>query len=132
MTRRKAAPPPAASIDEQALLADIIEHPGDDTPRLIYADWLDDHGEADRADFIRLQCQLGEMEDVPYRERQYDQLQERVRKLLAKHRKRWQAALPAWAHRKSNFDRAFRVTSISAAASTSCGPRAKRGTTYRW
>jgi uncharacterized protein (TIGR02996 family) len=41
-----------------ALLADILEYPEDDTPRLIYADWLDEHGEADRAEFIRVQCGL--------------------------------------------------------------------------
>ena len=27
---------------DDALLADILEHPDDDTPRLVYADWLDD------------------------------------------------------------------------------------------
>ena len=39
-------------------LADIIEHPDDDTPRLIYADWLEEHGDAARANFIRAQCHL--------------------------------------------------------------------------
>ena len=42
-------------------LTDIIEHPDDDTPRLIYADWLEEHGttdaERERGEFIRLQCQ---------------------------------------------------------------------------
>jgi uncharacterized protein (TIGR02996 family) len=42
----------------EAFLADICEHPADDTPRLIFADWLDDHGDPDRAAFIRLQCQF--------------------------------------------------------------------------
>lgn len=40
-------------------LADIIEHPEDDVPRLIFADWLDDHDQGNglgiRADFIRAQ-----------------------------------------------------------------------------
>jgi uncharacterized protein (TIGR02996 family) len=31
---------------EQAFLADILEHPDDDTPRLVYADWLDEHAAA--------------------------------------------------------------------------------------
>jgi uncharacterized protein (TIGR02996 family) len=42
-----------------AFLQDIREHPADDAPRLILADWLDDFGdEADRArgELIRLQC----------------------------------------------------------------------------
>jgi uncharacterized protein (TIGR02996 family) len=41
-----------------AFISDIIEHPEDDTPRLIFADWLDDHGEPERAEFIRVQCEL--------------------------------------------------------------------------
>ncbi len=36
----------------------IIESPEDDAPRLIYADWLDDHGDPARAEFIRLQIEL--------------------------------------------------------------------------
>ena len=39
-------------------LRDICEHPEDDTPRLIFADWLEDHGEPERAEFIRVQCEL--------------------------------------------------------------------------
>jgi uncharacterized protein (TIGR02996 family) len=39
---------------EEAFLADIREHPDDDAPRLIFADWLDENGDADRAEFIRL------------------------------------------------------------------------------
>src|SRR5437879_720363 len=46
---------------EDAFLADILEHPDDDTPRLVYADWLDEHGQAERAEFIRVQCELERM-----------------------------------------------------------------------
>ena len=34
---------------QDAFLRDIIEHRDDDAPRLVYADWLEDHGERDRA-----------------------------------------------------------------------------------
>ena len=34
--------------DEQALLRTIIKNPNADTPRLVYADWLDDHTEPPR------------------------------------------------------------------------------------
>ncbi len=44
--------------DCDALLAAILAHPDDDTPRLVYADWLDEHDEPDRAEFIRIQCCL--------------------------------------------------------------------------
>jgi uncharacterized protein (TIGR02996 family) len=39
--------------DELALLAAIRENPDEDTPRLMYADWLDEHGRGKRAAFIR-------------------------------------------------------------------------------
>lgn len=35
------------------LVADVIANPADDGPRLILADWLGEHGDDDRADFIR-------------------------------------------------------------------------------
>lgn len=35
------------------LLQDIIENPTDDVPRLVYADWLEENGAEERADFIR-------------------------------------------------------------------------------
>ena len=44
---------------QDAFVADIVANPEDDTPRLIYADWLEDHGGEDgeaRAEFIRAQC----------------------------------------------------------------------------
>jgi uncharacterized protein (TIGR02996 family) len=49
---------PAPTTDRDALLAAILAAPADDAPRLVYADWLDEHGEGDRAEFIRLGCFL--------------------------------------------------------------------------
>ena len=43
---------------ERAFLADIAAHPQDDFPRLAYADWLEEHGKSERAEFIRAQCEL--------------------------------------------------------------------------
>jgi uncharacterized protein (TIGR02996 family) len=42
--------------DGDALLAAILANPDDDMPRLAYADWLEENGDEDRAEFIRLQC----------------------------------------------------------------------------
>jgi uncharacterized protein (TIGR02996 family) len=42
---------------DDAFLADVLAEPSDDAPRLIYADWLEDAGDPDRAEFIRLQCE---------------------------------------------------------------------------
>ncbi|HVK09838.1 MAG TPA: TIGR02996 domain-containing protein [Gemmataceae bacterium] len=41
--------------DYGALLRAVLEAPPDDAPRLVLADWLDEHGRADRAEFIRRQ-----------------------------------------------------------------------------
>jgi uncharacterized protein (TIGR02996 family) len=41
---------------EDALLAAVRTAPDDDLPRLVYADWLDENGDADRAEYIR--CQI--------------------------------------------------------------------------
>ncbi len=86
-----------------AFLADIVAHPDDDAPRLIYADYLDDQGQPERAEFIRVQCALArwpcECDDV---ERVYHdecrckekaELQRREQGLNA-YLSEWSAALP--------------------------------------
>lgn len=45
-------------MNHPGFLADILANPDDDTPRLIYADWLEDQGQKAEADFIRVQCTL--------------------------------------------------------------------------
>jgi uncharacterized protein (TIGR02996 family) len=42
----------------EGFLRAIVESPEDDLPRLIFADWLEGRGKADRAAFIRTQCAL--------------------------------------------------------------------------
>jgi uncharacterized protein (TIGR02996 family) len=43
--------------DGDILFRVICENPQEDTPRLAYADWLEENGQAERAEFIRLQCE---------------------------------------------------------------------------
>jgi uncharacterized protein (TIGR02996 family) len=43
--------------DAKSFVAAIAAAPADDLPRLVFADWLDEHGEPDRAEFIRTQIQ---------------------------------------------------------------------------
>jgi uncharacterized protein (TIGR02996 family) len=47
--------------DRDALLRAICESPDDDAPRLIYADWLDEHGDPRQAEFIRVQIELAQL-----------------------------------------------------------------------
>jgi uncharacterized protein (TIGR02996 family) len=49
--------------DHEALLRAICHSPDDDTPRLIYADFLDESGEAARAEFVRAQVELARTPD---------------------------------------------------------------------
>ena len=44
--------------ERQAFLDAIIAEPEDDALRLIYADWIDDRGESERAKLIRVQIEL--------------------------------------------------------------------------
>ncbi|MBY0457214.1 MAG: TIGR02996 domain-containing protein [Gemmataceae bacterium] len=47
--------------DGDALFRAICEQPWEDTPRLVYADWLDENGDPDRAEFIRVQVELARL-----------------------------------------------------------------------
>lgn len=54
------------TTDRAAFLAAIRDRPGDDLPRLVFADWLEEHGEPDRAEFIRVQCELTALESAAF------------------------------------------------------------------
>lgn len=47
-----------ANDQTDAFLRAIIANPDDDAPRLIFADWLEEHGEGERSEFIRVQCEI--------------------------------------------------------------------------
>jgi len=50
--------------DRAALLAGILAAPDDDAPRLVFADWLDEYGEPERAEFIRVQRELARTDET--------------------------------------------------------------------
>ena len=75
-----------AGTIEDAFMEDIIADPDDDAPRLIYADWLDDHGQEARAEFIRVQIERARLGDDDERS---DGLRRRERELLAEHGNGW-------------------------------------------
>jgi uncharacterized protein (TIGR02996 family) len=86
---------------DEAFLQAVIESPEDDAPRLVYADYLDDHGRPERASLIRVQCLLAKLpEDDPRRE----ELEAQERALLWKHEEEWVGPLrglaSAWAFRR--------------------------------
>jgi uncharacterized protein (TIGR02996 family) len=52
--------------ESRGFIAAIIADPANDLPRLIYADYLDEREEHDRAEFIRVQCELARMRRCGY------------------------------------------------------------------
>ena len=48
--------------DADALYRAIVRHPDDDTPRLVYADWLQENGRGEEGEFLRVQCRLAAIE----------------------------------------------------------------------
>lgn len=50
---------------EQGLLQAILAAPGEDAPRLIYADWCEENGDPERAEFIRVHCEIAARFGVP-------------------------------------------------------------------
>ena len=83
--------------DEPALLAAILAHPDEDTPRLMYADWLDEHGQPERAEFIRIQCDATADEAAA----------DRAAELEGRNRAKWLAGLPAFGEAQWEFRRGF-------------------------
>jgi len=56
--------------EREAFLKAIFDAPDDDLPRLVFADWLDERGESDWAELIRMQCQIATTLEARARERE--------------------------------------------------------------
>jgi uncharacterized protein (TIGR02996 family) len=76
--------------ERRALWAAIRAHPDEDTPRLVFADWLQEHGDEARAEFIRLQCQIARLpDDHKTRRKVRPGLEHRERVLSTANREHW-------------------------------------------
>jgi uncharacterized protein (TIGR02996 family) len=74
-----------------AFLAQIREEPDDRTTRMVFADWLEDHDQPARAEFLRTQLQLSTLDESdPARE----QLLALERRLLVENEAKWLGELP--------------------------------------
>lgn len=98
---------PRTSGDERALLAAIIAAPDDDTLRLAYADWLDEHADdlpkprrklaKVRAELIRIQIEeAGLIFRAPDFDERYEAVQKRERDLMG-----WDSV---WSRGKGAYD----------------------------
>jgi uncharacterized protein (TIGR02996 family) len=88
-----------------AFLRAIREAPDDDTPRLVFADWLEERGDP-RGEFIRAQCRLARMpDDDPARL----DVEDHAHELLARHGDDWAAPLhgvaEGWEFRRGFIER---------------------------
>src|SRR4051794_13498130 len=79
-----------------AILQDVKDHPDDDTPRLVLADWLEEHGasegdaDRDRAEFIRVQLRLARTAETDPVHRE---LRLRADQLSSRHGEAWRGKL---------------------------------------
>jgi uncharacterized protein (TIGR02996 family) len=92
--------------DRDGFFKAILAHPQDDGLRLVYADWLEEHGgpaDAARAEFIRTQVELSRLPDDDPRR---PALEDREHELLAARERRWLGdwpqSIPQW-----RFERGF-------------------------
>ena len=74
-----------------AFLRAILDNPDDDGVRLVYADWLEEHGQPERAEFIRVQIALA---SLPLGDRKRERLTARESELWREYGKGWEAELP--------------------------------------
>jgi uncharacterized protein (TIGR02996 family) len=73
-------------MSEAGFRLDIAEHPQDDAPRWIFADWLEDHGDEAQAEFIRIQLRRAQL---PPDAEEQPALARREAELLATYEVRW-------------------------------------------
>jgi len=92
------------SLTEDDWLRQIAADPDDDAIRLIFADWLEEHGDVARAEFIRVQVRLAALpEKAPER----TALTRRERELWIEHHDTWLAKVPKELRKKLTFWRGF-------------------------
>jgi uncharacterized protein (TIGR02996 family) len=97
------ATPPAL----QALLRGCKENPLDDLPRQVLADWLEDNGDPDRAEFVRTQLRLARL---PWYDPEVPELEARQAELLRQHADAWLAGPLALGLPGCSFCRGMIVT----------------------
>ncbi len=79
------------SEQARGFLEDIVAHPDDNTPRLIFADFLEEHGDSARAEFIRVQIARAFLPEWDARQ---VRLRLRESELIKQHGPTWKQELP--------------------------------------
>ena len=113
------------SDEYRALLQAVLDAPGDDLPRLVYADWLDEHGESERAEFIRVQCEMPQVNN-PSTGTEWRELESRSGMILALNWQQWVPGYASWIpaaapfHHHATFSRGF-VSEVRCTLAAWCG-----------
>jgi uncharacterized protein (TIGR02996 family) len=82
--RTEAEAPKVAASDFEGLLRAVFRDPDDDTPRLVFADFLEENDQPDRAALIRYQCEQARLKPDARRARELKRL---IGPLVAKFKK---------------------------------------------
>lgn len=88
------------TTDELALLAAVLAAPDNDLPRKILADYWQEHGQEERAEFVRVQCELAGLPGDPSTPHPLDNLVELERK---RHLRRRERELLSWGNADAWF-----------------------------
>ncbi|MBY0458487.1 MAG: TIGR02996 domain-containing protein, partial [Gemmataceae bacterium] len=81
-----------SDVMPRAFLNEIVANIDEDTPRLVYADWLQEQGRDERAEFIRVQVERARL---PAWDVAQVRLAIREAQLLKRHGEEWLAEIPA-------------------------------------
>jgi len=100
-------------VENAALYAAIVANPREDTPRLAYADWLDENGATERARFIRLQY---EIEKLPPIGAKMSKAKKEEEALLKKYEVAWAGEI-TWPLAQRRFRRGF-IESVNVTANS--------------
>src|SRR5689334_5028103 len=84
------------SPELRSLLQGCKDAPDDDAPRLVLADWLEENGDADRAEYVRLSVRLS-AGDVPLGDEATALA--RLHELYSRNADAWLGGLRAWGGR---------------------------------
>src|SRR5215475_13870570 len=98
--------------EERAFLTAILERPHDDTTKLVYADWLEEHGDP-RAEYLRLMVKVRQERVITPEQRQrHNELSAELKELRTQERQEWIIAVADHVHPQENRERERRVQEL--------------------
>jgi uncharacterized protein (TIGR02996 family) len=100
--------------DQEAFQRTINENPHDDGPRLVYADWLEENGECDKAELLRIGCERNRLANAGASPKKLSAVAKREDEIQANH-PAWPADLPKlsrtqWGPRERGFVSTIRIS----------------------